>query len=298
MHSKTMACGAAFAVPALAALAYLGFSHSPFFVSAAIFFAGTVVLTGLAARLLPEGKAALPPIPVANPSREAFAMLAFMALFAVGFLGWGLDQLAAHTAPGHERFVWRIAIKLIGMVILPSAILVAIGGHVREQWRGRFDGPGFWLPVLVLGMGAAALAYADPMGPPWSAVPPSQLWFVAPLSFLWLALEAGLCEEYLFRACLQTRLAAWMKSDAAAISLGALIFGLAHFPGFAWRQPPPGAPGGLSIETLAYCLTAVAPGGLLYGIVWARTRSLWLCVAIHALADIPVMVVLKATWFS
>jgi len=297
MGSRNVAWAAVFGVPALAALAYLALSHSAFFASAAIFSGGMVVLTVVAAWLLPERATALPRIPVPNPQREAWAMLAFMAVWGVGFLGWGLDQLAAHTA-GQELFVWRFILKLVVMVALPSAVLAAAGGHVRAQWRARFDGRGFWLPLLVLGAAMVALAYADPMAPPVLAVPAKEIWFIAPIAFLWLALEAGLCEEYLFRACLQTRLAAWLKSDVAAICVTALLFGLAHFPGFAWREPPPGAPGGLSLETLAYCLTAVAPGALLFGTVWARTRNLWLCAALHALADMPAMIVMKMTWFS
>ena len=157
---------------------------------------------------------------------------------------------------------------------------------------------GFWLPLLVLGIATLVAVFADPMAARLSDVPAAQLWFIAPLTFLWIGIEAGLCEEYLFRASLQTRLSAWLKSDIAAISVTALIFGLTHFPGFAWHQPPPGVPGGFSLETLGYCLTAVAPLGVFYGIIWARTRNLWLCVAIHALADMPLMVVMKTMWFS
>jgi membrane protease YdiL (CAAX protease family) len=295
--SRNVAWLMLFAGPALAALAYLWLSGSAFFASAFVTVAGAVVLTGVAAWLLPERDCALPPVSVPNPRREAWAMILFMAAWAVLFLGWGLDQLNAHTVAGPERSSWRLLVKLVTMVALPSALLLAIGGRVREQWRGRFDLRGFWLPLAVLGAGAAALGLLDPAAPPISAVPAAQLPYLVPLTLLWGCIEAGLCEEYLFRACLQTRLAAWLKSDFAAIALGALIFGLSHFPGFAWRQPPPGAPGGFSVETLAFCLTAVAAMSLLFGLVWARTRNLWLVVGIHGLADIGLLVAIKPMWF-
>ena len=46
------------------------------------------------------------------------------------------------------------------------------------------------------------------------------------VSWLWLSLEAGLCEEFLFRACLQSRLTAWLQSPAGAIVLTSILFGL------------------------------------------------------------------------
>ena len=63
----------------------------------------------------------------------------------------------------------------------------------------------------------------------------SQLIPAIPLTFLWLFIEAGLVEEFFFRAVLQSRLAALVKSQWGAILIGGLIFGIAHAPGLYLR---------------------------------------------------------------
>jgi len=296
-RSNPLAWGALMVVPAIAALVYLWASHSPFVMSGLLTLVAVAILTPVALWLLPA-QYALPAIDVPRPRRESAVLLTYVLLWALLFIGWFLYALPAYIPDGRERFVVKLLLKLLTMVVLPSAALIAAGGAVRDHWRGRFDLRRFWLPLVVLGSAVVAGAFADPTAARPSNIPPAQFWFIAPLTFLWIGIEAGLCEEYLFRACLQTRLAAWLKSDVAAVSLTALIFGLIHFPGFAFHQPPPGAPGGFNLETLSYCLVSVAPMGVLFGVIWVRTRNLWLCVAIHALADIPLMAVMKTVWFS
>jgi membrane protease YdiL (CAAX protease family) len=53
-----------------------------------------------------------------------------------------------------------------------------------------------------------------------------------PLCFIWLFVEAGLVEEFFFRALIQSHLAAAFKSEVSGTVLMSLIFGLAHAPGF------------------------------------------------------------------
>ena len=53
---------------------------------------------------------------------------------------------------------------------------------------------------------------------------------------MWLLLEAGLVEEFFFRALVQSQLAAAFKSEVSGIVLMSLIFGLAHAPGFIFRH--------------------------------------------------------------
>jgi membrane protease YdiL (CAAX protease family) len=101
-----------------------------------------------------------------------------------------------------------------------------------------------------------------------------------------MALEAGLCEEVLFRAILQSRLAAVLKSEAGAAVIAALLFALAHVPGLYLRPDAAGEvlPGGLP-GIIAYTIGVLSPLGLIYGVIWARTRNLWLLVALHATVD-------------
>jgi membrane protease YdiL (CAAX protease family) len=70
-------------------------------------------------------------------------------------------------------------------------------------------------------------------GPQLIAALPQPAWAIAlaaPLALVWMCLEAGLTEEFLFRVALQTRAAAWLRSEVAGIAAMAVLFGLAHVP--------------------------------------------------------------------
>jgi membrane protease YdiL (CAAX protease family) len=58
----------------------------------------------------------------------------------------------------------------------------------------------------------------------------NQLLLGLPLCFVWLVIEVGLVEEFFFRALVQSRLAAWFKSEVSGVVLMSLAFGLAHAP--------------------------------------------------------------------
>ena len=99
---------------------------------------------------------------------------------------------------------------------------------------------------------------------------------------------AGVCEEVLFRVFLQTRLAAFLKSELGAIAIGALLFGLAHAPGLYLRgaallEGSGGQP--TLLWSVAYSVAIISPAGILFGVLWSRTRSLLLIVLLHGLTD-------------
>ncbi len=109
-----------------------------------------------------------------------------------------------------------------------------------------------------------------------------------PLLFVWLLLEVGLIEEFFFRAVLQSRIAVLLKSPVAGITLSGLIFGLAHAPGLLLR----GAESeGISeqmpfIFWAAYTISAMSVAGIFLGIIWQRTKNLYLVMALHAMVDL------------
>ena len=110
------------------------------------------------------------------------------------------------------------------------------------------------------------------------------------LCFLWNSVEAGLVEEFFFRRVLQSRLSAWTGSEISAIFLGALVFGLAHLPGIWLRGA--GVSEGLGatpslLNTAAYVIVTQGAAGLMFGVLWARTRSLTLLVLLHGMFDTP-----------
>jgi len=103
-----------------------------------------------------------------------------------------------------------------------------------------------------------------------------------------MSLEAGLVEETFFRVLLQSRLAALTRSPVAGLFLAALVFGLAHAPGLWLRGA--GAMEGMTEPpslalSIAYCVTTMGIAGLLFGVLWLRTRNWLLLVALHGLTD-------------
>lgn len=121
-----------------------------------------------------------------------------------------------------------------------------------------------------------------------------------PLLFIWLFIEVGLIEEFFFRAVLQSRFSALLKSGAGGIAVSALIFGLAHAPGLYLRGF--GETEGVS-ETMpfgfwaAYTICTMSVGGIFLGIIWNKTKNLYLVMSLHAMIDlIPNFSEFVHTW--
>jgi hypothetical protein len=83
-------------------------------------------------------------------------------------------------------------------------------------------------------------------GPKEIAALPQPAWAIAlaaPLALAGTCLEAGLTEEFLFRVAFQTRAAAWLRSEVAGLVAMAVLFGLAHAPGYVLELTAKPAPG-------------------------------------------------------
>ena len=157
---------------------------------------------------LPLTRQAAPPrIVVARPRLELGAILGFLILYAVGFLVWGMSATRAAVPAGREQELLVLAVKLLVHVAAPALLLAALGAKVAALFSLRVQRPGFWPPLLVLG--AIILALMCVVSPALGEIAAlhasvATLIWAAPASFIWLAVEAGLCEEFLFRAVLQT----------------------------------------------------------------------------------------------
>lgn len=242
-----------------------------------------------------------PAILVQRPKVELVAVLAFLALYAVGFLGYGMTFVKGVFPPGPQQEVLVLGAKLIVHVALPALLLAALGARLAPLFAARAGHRSFWLPLLVLGVILTALlAVVTPSLKLIAGLHPSAItlaWTI-PASFIWIALEAGLSEEFLFRAVLQTRLAAVMRSEVGAVVVGALIFALAHVPGLYLR----GAPDvdGYSTDPLqvaAFTIATLSPIAILFGVLWTRTRSLLLVVLLHGVVDfLPNLAEFIQTW--
>ncbi|MBV9990794.1 MAG: CPBP family intramembrane metalloprotease [Alphaproteobacteria bacterium] len=236
-------------------------------------------------------KTGAPAIAVARPTVELGAVMVWLAIYAVVVLGFLFTTIKQTIPPGtREHELVMLAVKLTVHVAIPALLLKALGARLAPLVQARFGAPGVPATLVVMGallIGLVALASPSLENIAELHLPPATLAWAIPATFVWMALEAGVCEEFLFRAVLQTRLAAFLRSEAGAVVIGALLFGLAHVPGLYLRPDTShdtiagGLPG-----VIAYAVGTLSPIGILFGVLWARTRSFALVVLLHACVDV------------
>ena len=234
---------------------------------------------------------ASPPIAVRRPRLELAAVLVFLAAYAVLFTGYGLNAFHAAFPVVTRTSAWALlALKLAVHVAAPALLLALLGAELRPLFDSRAPARAFW--GALIGLGGAALAMMCFVSPSLAHLgalhmQPGGLALALAGSLVWLAIEAGLCEEFLFRAVLQTRLAAVLKTEAGAACVAALLFALAHVPGLWMRSGAETAGHSADlVQVIAYAVATLSPAGLFLGFVWSRTRSLLLVVLLHALIDV------------
>lgn len=127
-----------------------------------------------------------------------------------------------------------------------------------------------------------------------------QLMVGIPLLFIWDYLEVGLGEEFFFRGLLQNRLGVLLRSHWGAVFVSALIFGIVHAPGMYLRGAGviEGIGGAPSLLTcICYCIAVQSVPGIFFGILWMRTRNLWILMGVHAITDlVPHLYGFILTW--
>jgi membrane protease YdiL (CAAX protease family) len=271
-----------------AAVAYLARAGAGWTDAVMVFGIFGVVISGLA-WLLTRGADA-PAIPVARPALESGVLLIYLALYAVLFLVFGMNWARHVLPPGREQELLVLALKLGVHVVAPCILLALLGAKLRPLFQAGLQGRAFWRTLIVLG--AIFLVLLANISPSLQQISdthasPTLLAWAAPASLVWIALEAGVNEEFLYRAVLQTRLAALLKSPAAGVGVTALLFGLAHAPGLYLRGGP-GVDGWSNdpLQVVAYTIATLSPMGVLFGIIYMRTKSLLLAVLLHGLVDV------------
>lgn len=259
-----------------------------------LFGALGVVLPLLAWVLTPRPRP-MPPVPARQ--RSPTAVLGYLALFAALVLGWGFGAVNAAFPDEPAQSVAQVTVKLLTMVALPAWLFLR-GRHLpAAQSAARL-----WLAFAVMGLAYLALQAVFGRGlAALGELAPSAatLAWAIPACWAWQTIEAGLAEEVLFRRVLQQRFADATGSQVAAVTWASLLFGLAHAPGLWLRganllegvaDPTPG-------WAVAYSIVMVAPAGIAFGVLWARTRSLWLLVPLHGLVDlIPQLAPFIRAW--
>ena len=230
-----------------------------------------------------------PSVPVTRPRAESIALLLYVAIYAVLLIGIWLGTVKEAVPPGQTQNLAVLSYKLLIHVLLPAVIILLLGSRLRPLFDSGAQRPGFWLALIGLsGLMFALLAVVSPslkqIGALGLAPAAALAWVLA--SWAWMSVEAGLCEEFLFRACLQSRLTAWLRSPAMAIVVTSLLFGLAHWPGLYLRGGP-GVDGWSTdpLQVAAFTIATLSPLSVALGVLWARSRSLLLVVLVHGAID-------------
>jgi membrane protease YdiL (CAAX protease family) len=246
-------------------------------------------------------------------SGAEMAVLGLCLLIVALYLIWGpalFDAVVPSSWPASPRakFVVVLGRKLIVFVAIPFLLFRFLFGYrwrdfgLQREGLRALAGNHFLVVALLsvvillfqyfLGMGAAPIRRGE--------LNTTQLAIGIPLCFAWLFVETGLVEEFFFRALVQTRCTAWFKSEISGVALMALVFGLAHAPGFIFRKagvmealgPNPNA-----LDSIAYAIVILSVGGIFFGIVWARTKNLFAVMFIHAATDLlPNLKHFVETW--
>ncbi len=99
-------------------------------------------------------------------------------------------------------------------------------------------------------------------------------------SFIYFFLMAGFSEEFLFRAFIQTRVSYLLKSSVSGVLITSLIFGLGHIHNIMQWYP-----GTTTSEAFCRAFFLQTFIGIIFGVLWERTRNLIPCVFVHSGVD-------------
>lgn len=283
--------GATFAL-AVAALAYtaalLVLSREPdFSLAEPLFLLGMLgVAFPLLAWLCTPGIRRAP-APAVRESAQLPWVLTYLAVFALAVLGWGFTTINTTFPDEPVQSIVQLIVKLVTMVLLPAGLFLGF----RLGSRATLSPKRLLLVFVVMSLAYLAMQAVFGRGlvtlRELSPAATTLAWAI-PLCWLWQTLEAGLCEEVLFRRILQEKIALASGSQVAAIAWASLLFGLAHAPGLWLRggHLMEGVAHATPAWALAYSVVMIAPAGVAFGVLWARTRSLWLIVPLHGMVDL------------
>jgi len=163
-----------------------------------------------------------------------------------------------------------------GMLPMLFAVNVAAAAFLFVR---RLEGVGYsigwpaaWIAIIIVGFGVAS-AVDIPLGTAIHFIrydPGAAVWRAVPATLLRLFLFTAWPEEFLFRGLLQNFLGKNLRSETAGWIVASVIFGLSHiFHGFPnWRY--------VLLATIA---------GLVYGLLWRKTKSMFPGAVVHALVD-------------
>jgi membrane protease YdiL (CAAX protease family) len=232
---------------------------------------------------------ALPHV-VRQPRIETVVLVMYLVVIAWVLVS-GFGRVARiRTEPLHS--VVLLSVKLMTFVAFPAAITLALGHYrigelmpISLKWHELR--PALWMSL-------AALLMQSYLGRGMHDIREAHLpvWVLAvatPLSFTWLMIEVGVVEEVFFRALLQERLAAVLRSPWGGLVVAAVLFGLVHAPGLYLRpaatQEALGSHPPL-LMAIGYSIVLTSLAGLFLGVLWMRTKNFAVLVIVHAAGDL------------
>jgi membrane protease YdiL (CAAX protease family) len=237
---------------------------------------------------------------VRAPARELTFVIAWAVFLAI-FITWGFPVVRGLSTDPTVQSGAIIVAKLATFVVLPFLALRALFGcRVSDFVDLRRGLGGHWRAFLVVGIALVAFQLVFGRAPrDLEALDPgvAEIGMGATLALIGATIEAGLVEEFFFRALLLERLAARLRAGWALV-LSAGIFGLAHAPGLYLRPE-------VTMESLAepsllmaigYSVVILSVTGLMFGILWLRTRNLLLVALLHGLNDCVPATAEKIEW--
>jgi len=225
--------------------------------------------------------------PTATETPQLPSLLLYLAVFSIAVLGWGFTAVNQALPDEPDQSIAHVVVKLVTMVVLPAWWFL----RLRVYRQASLSRRRLLLVFAVMSLAYLALQAVFGRGLiTLGELAPSTMtlaWAV-PACWLWQTLEAGLCEEVLFRRILQEKIALACRSQVAAVTWASLLFGLAHAPGLWLRGSNllEGVTHATPSWAIAYSIAMIAPGGIVFGLLWARTRSLWLIVLLHGMVDL------------
>ncbi len=175
---------------------------------------------------------------IRQPQKE-LTVIAIYLIPVVAFLTLGLGAIHRYIPADPEDAIALLVAKSLVLVIVPATMLWRLFGYSFRRLAPMSLRLRHLIIIVV--MSALLLGFQAALGSGLRDIlnahlPAAKLLVGVPLVFAWLALEAGVVEEFFFRVLLQTRLTAVLRSELGGIVLMALLFGLAHAPGLYLRS--------------------------------------------------------------
>ncbi len=201
-----------------------------------------------------------------------------------------MSATRAALPAGREQEMLVLAVKLLVHVAAPALLLAALGAKIAPLFNSGLGAPGFWPPLLVLGVVILGLlCVVSPRSAKLKRYTPPRRHSYGRRRrrFYGSRLKRDCARNFCFgQSC---RLASQRCSKPKpAPWLPVLCCSRWHMYRDCILRGHPGVDGYSSdpVQVIAFTIGVLSPVALLFGTLWARTRSLLLIVLLHAAVDV------------